>query len=494
MSTYQQGRTRGRGGWRGTSSRGFFADHPTFSSNRADRGRPQQQSSESTPRTPSPPLGPILKTIIGNDLEDIPYSNYLDCKISNCEYVGSYNWLNRSNPTIKVPGRPPVWKPLDKPKTLAEDNGTYFRDLNSARFPQYPIEPAIRALLTTNPTFLSADIDVFGCSSTIGNLLRFVRGIDKPFRFLVEVVGDTVFFIRRENSPTETIPDVRGFGHTFPENYTEWKVDVSGSETHQRLIRYNFGGLQFVVRFEADGYFDNLASPEGTTSTPATPGQKESDGFSLSDALHQSSMSHRPSSSNALLSLEQGGTEIPQEAIFDLKTRSIRRKDVDVVSDEIGRLWVSQIPNMILAYHERGFFKKEEIHIHDVRHKVTEWEDQNQKVLGQLAILIRKITHIAKSNGDGKLEIRRKEADILEIRKQKEGAASAMSPETKEIWEGEGSDVGGNLVDLHEKDDGYDEDYVFESRYSYTHYSDESEPDYTACSADDCGYCGHCSY
>jgi hypothetical protein len=43
----------------------------------------------------------------------------------------------------------------------------------------------------------------------------------KPFRFDVDLIGDTVFFVRRENSPTGVIKDVRGYGHTFPENITQ---------------------------------------------------------------------------------------------------------------------------------------------------------------------------------------------------------------------------------------------------------------------------------
>lgn len=96
--------------------------------------------------------------------------------------------------------------------------------------------PAIEAILKQNPDFDTKGIDIVGCGSTLGNLLRFARNIDKKFRMIVECVGSTVFFIRRENSPTQTIPDVRGYGHTFPEAYTTWDAAVRGSETHQRVI------------------------------------------------------------------------------------------------------------------------------------------------------------------------------------------------------------------------------------------------------------------
>jgi hypothetical protein len=49
------------------------------------------------------------------------------------------------------------------------------------------------------------------------------------------VIGDTVF-VRREKSPTQVIKDVRGYGHTFPENYTSWDAETRGSISPQRII------------------------------------------------------------------------------------------------------------------------------------------------------------------------------------------------------------------------------------------------------------------
>jgi hypothetical protein len=57
--------------------------------------------------------------------------------------------------------------------------------------------PVVHAILGTNPRFSPANVDLFACGSTLGNLLRFARGMDKAFRFNVEVIGNTVFFIRK---------------------------------------------------------------------------------------------------------------------------------------------------------------------------------------------------------------------------------------------------------------------------------------------------------
>jgi len=116
-------------------------------------------------------------------------------------------------------GKPPRWAPPATPTPLRQDRGTYFRDRNAARFPAHPIEPAIVAAMMQNPR--AADgVDMVACSSTLGNLLRFVRGTPQDFRMRVEKIGRAVFFVRRENSPTQHIDDVRGYSHTFPEAYT----------------------------------------------------------------------------------------------------------------------------------------------------------------------------------------------------------------------------------------------------------------------------------
>lgn len=392
--------------------------------------------------------------------------------ISNCQYVGSYNWVDGDErPTILIPGAPPAWMPLDEPVQLKEDSGTYYRDANAARYSEYPIEPAVRAISAQTASFATEDVDVFACASTLGNLLRFIRKVDRPFRFTVEAVGNTVFFIRRENSPTETIQGVRGYGHTFPEAYTTWEDGAKGSQSHQRLIKYNFAGLGCVVRFEGDGYLKHL-----------------DDGLHLNPGI----LLDEPKATR--LDVRTGGRMVTQAAIFDLKTRSAKRMDQDVLEEELPRLWISQIPNFVLAYHERGTFK--DIRVQDVRGDVQKWELGNEDTLRQLATLVRQITSTVKGRADKRLEVRRKEVDVLEIREQMSDAPAALPDEMKTWW------INGDL----DKSDGFgdassSEDELYLSAGSDTEggaplfdSDDESEKDYTACSAEDCGYCGCCRY
>jgi hypothetical protein len=107
---------------------------------------------------------------------------------------------------------PAVWDPPSEAKKLPQDSGRYFKDPNAARHPSHPMEPAVKAVLMQNPNLDTATIDIFGCTSTLGSLLRFLKNDDKIFRFTVEAVGNTVFFVRRENAPDELIAGPRGYG------------------------------------------------------------------------------------------------------------------------------------------------------------------------------------------------------------------------------------------------------------------------------------------
>ncbi|KAL0261727.1 hypothetical protein SLS55_003157 [Diplodia seriata] len=432
------------------------------------KGRWGFQDTEST-GPPSPALGPCFQRISREDVVAKVGSEKPKAVISDCKYVGSYNWIDDNGQhTVMIP----AWTPLETPTPLNEDAGQFFRDPNAARHPDFPIEPAYRAIFAHDKSFAMEEVDIFACGSTLGNLLRFVRKVDKPFRFTAEVVGRTVFFVRRENTPTETIEGVRGYGHTFPEAYTTWEGDTAGSQSHQRLVNYDFAGLNCIVRFESDGYLKHLQ----TTSAP------EEGRYVISKGARTSQTT-----------IKAGGHVVSQDAVFDLKTRSVKRKGHDVLGDEIGRLWITQTPNFVLAYHDRGLFN--DVHVQDVRREIQEWEAENQDSLTQLAAVIRRIVEIAKDTDAGRVEIRRHEGDMLEIHEQLPDAPRPLPPTLLESWAAKrASDDSSDEILSEDGEEGYflgDSDdgggVLFNS-------DDDSDQDYTACSAEDCGYCGHCRY
>ncbi|KAJ5374739.1 hypothetical protein N7517_006745 [Penicillium concentricum] len=394
---FSWGRGRGRGRGRGQS--------------RGRGGRASQISSS------APPLGDVIVTVHHNELETPADQDDTKSRITNSKYLTSYNWLGWER-KISIPGEPPKWTPLSEsnPPTLPQDKGGYYRDRNAAQYPTYPLEPMVQAILTDKPEFPVTSVDIIACNSTMGNLLRFVLGHDKPFRMLVEVLGNTVFFIRRENSPTEMIPDIYGYGHTFPEAYTTWGASVGGSESHQRVMQYEFAGMQCLIRFEADGFLPDLVPDnEETKQDPVSPGDDNLE-EALSSMEKVRIICHPPVTTETApkqLEIARRGRRIPQCAIFDLKTRSLNKKRHNTLEEELPRLWVSQTPNFVLAHHTSGRFRH--IQVQDVRDDVKQWEEIQQPALGKFASLLQMIVAFARSAEDGKLEIEREEGDYCDV-------------------------------------------------------------------------------
>jgi hypothetical protein len=335
--------------------------------------------------------------------------------------------------------------------------------------------------MEAEPKFDASSSDLFACGSTLGNLLRFARGIDKAFRFNVEVVGKTVFFIRKENDPKEVIKDVRGFGHTFPEAYTTWEHSVKGSETHQRIIRYKFGGLNCLVRFESDGYIRHDPAVKDIAPTNTAVGHDD-----VLQAFQSASIS-KP----AALRIKHAGSAVPQHSIFDLKTRSGKyKKDIDM-SDVYPALWMKQITNFIVAYHDgAGLF--EDVRVQDVENDIQAWEKDNRDDIRRFATLLDEIVDVARSNAGELLEVYCPGMDRLEIRKQYGSGVHALPADLVERWERTEMGAGSAEDDYEHSNGGVDLD----DKYGFDTVSDDSgsEPDYTACSAHDCGYCGKCTY
>ncbi|KAK3315660.1 hypothetical protein B0H66DRAFT_536524 [Apodospora peruviana] len=388
--------------------------------------------------TVPPPLGKLIQTLRSTDLDPKSKEIATFATIKDVDLVTSYNWLDGKDPipTIITPGKPPLWTPHETPQQLSEDSGTYYRDKNAARYPKHPMEPAVVAFLDTNLA-LPAEVNIMACGSALGNLLRFVSGQDKLFRILVQKVNNTIFFIRRENSPTEVIPDVRGYGHSFPEAYTTWERDLKGSGSHQRLIRYKFAGLYLVVRFEADGYIQPK-SPTNKSNTPKGPAATDVSINDLVGALSDSKVAANLSKSTTKsLEVKAGGSIVDQKHIFDLKTRSIKtRFTKDHLAEELPRLWVTQIPTLILAYHTRGLFKHDDIQINDVSSDVQKWEKEHLSEISRLAALIHKILDLVAAAPGGKLELCHQTVGKLDVRQQLPDAGDVLSAAVKIRWEG----------------------------------------------------------
>ncbi|KAF5228174.1 hypothetical protein FAUST_11281 [Fusarium austroamericanum] len=290
-----------------------------------------------------------------------------DASITNVRHMSSYNWLDRPTATIAVLGSPPLWSAPKTCSKLEKDSGLYYINQNQGRYPESPLEPLFRALYITNPSFDIRSVDVVTDRNNIRKFLAFVNsdlapGDLEPFTIGVEVIGTTALFRRDETAVTRFIEphEFRGFGHEFEKAYTA--EQVADSTGHHRIIEYQFGGLHFVVRYEADGYVEDAKTDlfQGKTSQddPLAASMRV---ISLSPATAISTINPAPSK----LVITEAGRSVPLE----IKTRAIRRPLS--IPDVAAQLWVSQTSKLVRAYHQHGKFEVPKVE--DVEAQVKRW-------------------------------------------------------------------------------------------------------------------------
>ena len=293
------------------------------------------------------------------------------------------------------------------------------------------------------PDFDASEIDVVGCGNALGNLLRFASSQDRTFHFKAQKVGNTLFLIRQDKSPTELIRDVRGYGHTFPEAYTSWDQEVKNTDSHQRIVKFKLAGLKILVRSEADGYLKEKANPnvrasEGssTLSAGAPVAQSSSDiaGAISTVAIASGSMS-APTLTVTLTIQKSDNDPITQQSIFDLKTRWI--SPLFSMDEMLPRLWLNRTENFVLAQHTGGVFNKEDIQVKDIKAEVDTWEEEHATELRQFCALLKKLLDLAdRMEGEKKFGVWRIGGGDLQVRTlgEDEGDWTALPADLRKKW------------------------------------------------------------
>ncbi|KFY67379.1 hypothetical protein V496_01570 [Pseudogymnoascus sp. VKM F-4515 (FW-2607)] len=316
--------------------------------------------------------------------------------ITDVKQLSSYNWIEAPSPTIAVPGTPPLWSAPSAPRQLKKDSGLVYIAQNAARHPDSPLEPLFRALSITNPSFDIRSTDVVTDRNNIRKLLSFInpsmtRNGLETFTINIEVTKNTAIFSRDETVTHEFIgPDeFKGYGHEFEKAYTTGQIGASTG--HHRIITYRFGGLNFIVRHETDGYVDHTKMSSSDDKGP------ESD--SLSSMLGSLSLSPTKglqiTTPGSKLRIKEEGQMISLESTLELKTRVIHKRIE--IREVAPQLWISQTPKLVRAYHQRGTFQVPEVE--DVAAVIKTWEEDNQRDLRKLAALISEIIDMVKGCG-----------------------------------------------------------------------------------------------
>ncbi|KAJ2899269.1 hypothetical protein MKZ38_003319 [Zalerion maritima] len=351
------------------------------------------------------------------------------------KYVASYTLMGTSKPTISVPGTPASWAPLEDPVPLLPDKGPVFADYNAAHNHIYPMASCVSSILTLSPNLETQDIDIVGCEETLYHVIRYLKGQESSFRFLARLVGRTLFLVRNEG--TRAIPSLKGWGHSFLAGYTRWPGDLNESISHQRVVGYNFAGMEMLVRFECDGYYESMEKQKQQQNKPSTSetrlSEMPAEFDSLVDLVDLVDPRVAAAAAEAGIEVQSLGTEVSQSTIFEIKTRARYREYG--LEDRLPLLWLRQIPNMVIGYHYRGTFNN--IQQFSVKEEVARWEAKNTALLRRFAGVLYwfkdTAQEMAQKDGIGQFEVYRLGRGPLQLRRVTQGR-EVIPPGLEHLW------------------------------------------------------------
>ncbi|KAG6156282.1 hypothetical protein E4U37_000469 [Claviceps purpurea] len=328
-----------------------------------------------------------METILRSDLQHL--ITYETARITNVKSVSSYSWIDTPTPTIAVPGSPPLWSPPIIDHRLPKDTGFYYIAENAVRLPGSQMAPMFTALSITNPSFNVRSVDVISDRNNIRKLLSFIRpgtdgDVNEQFTIKLELVGKTLLLGRCETAVTEYIApsSFRGYGHEFEKAYTT--NQIGGSTSHYGIVSYRFCGLNFMIRYQTDGF---VSTQRADSAREALSERLE---FPTPSSVNRTLPTVDPSLKEVIVLRK--GHSVPLGSILEIKTRaSVGSLEFDDVAPQ---LWVSQTSKLVRAFHAKGCFFKPQVE--DVSAQLKEWELDSQQDLKMLGALIDKMITVVK--------------------------------------------------------------------------------------------------
>jgi hypothetical protein len=288
----------------------------------------------------------------------------------------SYSWKKTKTPTIYVPGSPAVFIPYNISKQkgirLALDSGRHWVDQHAKRVPKHQFEPVFQALTVVNPEVLFNDVDIVVNRSSLMMLVRFLRNqSSQAFHLDLDIVQNTLFLGRKvKNAMVESTEG--SYGRTFENHFTAEDAQLQDADGHHRILQYNFGGLNMVVRVETDAYIPN---------TQMLMGCRPDD---LQESLSANGICHQSPQPTTVIAK---GTMVSHASTIEIKSNDSSRP--------LEQMWFGRTPYCCLGKQKQGFFTRAEVKY--VTHEdFEEWEGKQQEVLQKLVWLLQELRTVVK--------------------------------------------------------------------------------------------------
>ncbi|KUJ12351.1 uncharacterized protein LY89DRAFT_206066 [Mollisia scopiformis] len=316
----------------------------------------------------------LIKNIY-NEFSEVQEEACEAVAIRNYESIASYSWKDIEHPTIYVPGLPPKFTPPTLPVQLQRDKLTR----SKPRSPAAAVDPLFESLLQQHPNFDMSSIHLVTDRNSLRKLLTFASNRSEKWRIDVDMINNTMFFNQWEEFRLMMINGHQdsGYGHAFENCVTAREPTLEDSIHHERIVRYELGGLECLVRFEADAYLNADGSREHLAIDPPAP--------------KPSRPVLRPP--YKLVHVVSRGHYVDPDLIAEIKSCSTLNFNINKTLDQ---LWFSQTKHLCVGRHKEGLVT-EKLEMKDMREELKKWEASNQEHLINMIRVIREIREIAKT-------------------------------------------------------------------------------------------------
>lgn len=131
-------------------------------------------------------------------------------------------------------------------------------------------------------------------------------------------------------------------------------------------MRYRFGNLRFLVRFDGEGYRPGDDEPARARRTENHVGNQTNSHISahdLAESMRRASVSVETEVDRDVIKIQKSGALVAQDMVLDLKTRSKNKDQLDKMMDaELQRLWVSRVQNIYPGHSQRWLVQRHSTH------------------------------------------------------------------------------------------------------------------------------------
>jgi hypothetical protein len=289
-----------------------------------------------------------------------------------------WTWVDPHSTTTPTPHQPNT-QPFHGIQ-LAPDAGRHWVDQHAARAPTHQFEPIFQSLSVLSPAIRFDDIDIVVNRSSLQMLLKYLNAkSSQPLLLDLDIVSNTLFLGRRvRHAKVASMPG--SYGRSFEEYFTAEDPRLEGADGHHRVLRYEFGGLDMVVRIEADAY---MPGTEYDVCEPIMP---------------------HPFFDSELSSSAEGIAHSLKTEVIPKGTLAPHFLTIELKSNEkvkpLEQMWLGRTPNAFLGRCKAGVLKQATVEKASAA-DFEEWEKKNQASLRKLAWLLRELRGVVKKMREG---------------------------------------------------------------------------------------------